>query len=231
MAASKNSFILYCDLIHTISKLPDDKAGILFKHILKYVNDENPTTDDLLIDITFEPIKQQLKRDLTQWVGVKASRSESGRLGGLKSGESRKKKIEEEPTKEANEANEANASNLKQNEANEAVNVTVTVNDNVSVINKSKKKLDSGVNLQKIKDDFIATLSPFVSIYGKEMVNEFYKYWTEPNKSKTKLKFQMEKTWDVNLRLGRWEKNEYKKNKPINVTPTTTNQLPRPIIK
>ena len=44
MAENKKSFILYCDLIHTIEKMPNEKAGELFKHILMYVNDKNPET-------------------------------------------------------------------------------------------------------------------------------------------------------------------------------------------
>ena len=61
MAEGKKSFLLYCDLIHTVKALPDDKAGLLFKHLLSYVNDDHPQTDDLIIKIAFEPIKQQLK--------------------------------------------------------------------------------------------------------------------------------------------------------------------------
>lgn len=67
MAKDKKSFLLYCDIIHTVTKMPDDKAGQLFKHILDYVNDLNPKTDDLIIQLTFEPIKQQLKRDLDKY--------------------------------------------------------------------------------------------------------------------------------------------------------------------
>jgi hypothetical protein len=62
MAVDKTSFLLYCDLLHTIEKMPDEKAGQLFKHILRYVNDLNPATEDLIIQLTFEPIRQQLKR-------------------------------------------------------------------------------------------------------------------------------------------------------------------------
>jgi hypothetical protein len=123
MAAGKKSFVLYCDLIHTVEQLPNDKAGELFKHILAYVNDLNPISNDLVLNISFEPIKQQLKRDLNKWEKeIKPKRTESGRLGGLKSGEARRSKTKQ---------NEANASNSKQNEANEAVNVNVSVNDNV----------------------------------------------------------------------------------------------------
>ncbi len=50
-----------------VSKLPNDKAGELFKHILEYVNDQNPNTNDIIIQIAFEPIKQSLKRDLKRY--------------------------------------------------------------------------------------------------------------------------------------------------------------------
>jgi hypothetical protein len=78
MAENKKSFILYCDLINTINKLPDDKAGKLFKIILSYVNDENPTIDDILVDIAFEPIKLQLKRDLKKWDESLGKKSSAG---------------------------------------------------------------------------------------------------------------------------------------------------------
>ncbi len=42
MAEEKKGFLLYSDIIHTIEKLTDEQAGVLFKHILKYVNDLNP---------------------------------------------------------------------------------------------------------------------------------------------------------------------------------------------
>ena len=88
MAENKKSFLLYCDLIHTINKLPNEKAGELFKHILEYVNDNDPTTDDLLISISFEPIKQQLKRDLKKFEGI----VERNKLNGSKGGRPKKPK-------------------------------------------------------------------------------------------------------------------------------------------
>ena len=35
----------------------------------------------------------------------------------------------------------------------------------------------------------------------------FISYWTEPNKSKTKLKFEMQTTWDLKRRLNTWVEN------------------------
>ena len=67
MAENKKSFLLYANIIEVVSKLPDDKAGQLFKHILEYVNDLNPKTEDLMIELVFLPIKQRLKADLDIW--------------------------------------------------------------------------------------------------------------------------------------------------------------------
>ena len=64
MAENKKSFVLYTDTFGLIKHLPDDVAVRLLKHIYAYVNDENPITDELLVNVAFEPIKAQLKRDL-----------------------------------------------------------------------------------------------------------------------------------------------------------------------
>lgn len=73
--------MLYTDLIHTVKKLSNEQAGLLFKHLLSYVNDENPTTDDIITEIAFEPIKQQLKRDLKDWQETVKRKSEAGKKG------------------------------------------------------------------------------------------------------------------------------------------------------
>ena len=75
MAQDKKSFILYSDSQGLINQLPDDVAGRLLKHIYAYVNDENPITDELLLNIAFEPIKMQFKRDLKKWEESKDSKS------------------------------------------------------------------------------------------------------------------------------------------------------------
>lgn len=84
MAEGKKSFILYCDLIHTIRRMPKEEAGELFMTILEYVNDEDPEPENMIVQLTFEPIKQQLKRDLKNWQNKSMERSESGRIGNLK---------------------------------------------------------------------------------------------------------------------------------------------------
>jgi hypothetical protein len=77
MATDKKSFLLYCDIIHTVNKLSDEQAGKLFKHLLAYVNDLNPETEDIVTEIAFEPIKQSLKRDLQKYEGIRQKNKEN----------------------------------------------------------------------------------------------------------------------------------------------------------
>ena len=149
MAQGKKSFVLYADLIHTVSKMPNDKAGELFKHILRYVNDEKPETDDLLIQLTFEPIKQQFKRDLTKWEETKEGRVKAG----LASAEARKKAKELQQSL----TNLTNVDFVQQSSTNPTVNDNVNVN--VNVINKDN---NLSVNWEGL-------LSQFNSITGKKM--------------------------------------------------------------
>jgi hypothetical protein len=84
MAKDKKGFILYADQKALFEQLPNDKAGELIKFIFAYVNDENPETEDLIINLAFTPIKQQLKRDLIKFEETKEKRSEAGKAGANK---------------------------------------------------------------------------------------------------------------------------------------------------
>lgn len=204
MAENKKSFVLYADLIHTVKKMPKDKAGELFLTILSYVNDEQPVVDDMIVDLVFEPIKRQMKRDLVAYEAKKKQWSEAGKA----SAEAKKaaKEAEEKRSKEINEAStKVNDVENSSTDSTVTVNVTdtvnVNVNDNVTV---NKKKGD--IDVRKLK--FAETLKPFLEIYGKNLCNDFYKYWTEPNRSNTKFRQEIEKTWDIARRLETWAKND-----------------------
>jgi hypothetical protein len=126
MAKDKKSFILYCDQHGLFSKLPDDKAGKLIKHIFSYVNDLNPETEDLLIEVAFESIKTQLKRDLRKYENYIEKQKENGKKGGR-------------PKTQAflEETQKTQAFFLKPKKAD---NVNVNVNDNVIIKENIKEK-------------------------------------------------------------------------------------------
>lgn len=79
MAENKKSFVLYCDLIKTIEHLTNEEKGILFQHLLEYVNDMDPVLEDRLLITAWKPIEVQLKRDLIKFEEVREKRSEAGK--------------------------------------------------------------------------------------------------------------------------------------------------------
>lgn len=78
---------------------------------------------------------------------------------------------------------------------------------------RKEEKRKEAIKERKLK--FASTLKDFIDVYGKEMIKEFYAYWTEENKSGTKFKQELEKTWDVSRRLEMWARNDktFKKEK------------------
>lgn len=130
MAEHKKSFLLYADSIETIEELTNEEAGLLLKHILRYVNDLNPVCEDKNVRLAFIPIKQQLKRDLVNWETIKELRSKAGKA----SAEAKKNKKEEEQN-----STESTHVEFVETESTQST-VTVTVND--TVINDSNLTVD-----------------------------------------------------------------------------------------
>jgi hypothetical protein len=203
MAQDKKGFILYADLIHTVEKMPKDKAGELLLTILRYVNDKDPVVDDIVVDLVFEPIKQQLKRDLKKYE-VRAERSRNnGKLGG------RPKNLEE-PRKPSGLKN-----NLTEPRKPDTVNVTDT---------------DKGKDILKRKQDFRLSISHFIKAnpnkYPKQLFVDFEEYWTEHGAKDKKMRFEKQKTFGLSRRLSSWSKtgfNDYTtpnnpsiNNQPVN---------------
>lgn len=61
--------------------------------------------------------------------------------------------------------------------------------------------------------DFMNKLVPYLETYGKEMLRDFYNYWTERNEGGKKMKFEMQKVFQIERRLITWSKNnKFNKN-------------------
>ena len=128
MAKGKKSFVLYSDLLHNIDHLTNEEKGILFNHLLEYVNDMNPILEDRILMSSWKFIENQLKRDLKKFEEVKEKRS----LAGKKSAEVKALKKEQDSTKSTR------VESVQQDSTKSTVNDTVNVND---IKNKKKKEV------------------------------------------------------------------------------------------
>jgi len=48
--------------------------------------------------------------------------------------------------------------------------------------------------------------------YTKELRDKFFNYWSEPNKSKTKMRWELQRTWEIKRRLKTFFDNQNKWN-------------------
>ena len=185
MAKDKKSFILYVDQKDLFNKLPDEIAGKLIKHIYSYVSDENPKSDDLIVEIAFEPIKQQLKRDLKLFEEKRVKRSEAGLAGATK-------RWKEMP----NDANEcqtiANDSKRINGIAKIADNVNVNDNDiyrsfaHLSIKNADVEKLLTKYSIEDI-DEVLDSIENFK---GNKKYSSLYltaSKWLSKNKKTSEV--------------------------------------------
>ena len=110
---SRESFVIHTEYIED---LPEENKAEFLLYIYNYGSKgEEPELDGLAQTIWVK-IKRRMDYDNQEWENTRLHRSEAGRKGGLKSGESRANKTKQ---------NEAPLNLLKQNETNEADNVTV----------------------------------------------------------------------------------------------------------
>lgn len=87
-------------------------------------------------------------------------------------------------------------------------------------LSKSKKKgatkreaKSSVVPIEERKRRFGMTLQPYEGKYGREMLTDFYRYWSEPTPSGTKMRFELQRTWSVEGRLVTWARNNERRSK------------------
>ena len=105
------------------------------------------------------------------------------------------------PAKQYFKINESTVVQILNNLSNKD-STTINKNKEIKIIN----------NISNRKNDFVFEVLTFD--YDESILNGFIDYWTEPNKSNTKLKFELNKTWRTELRLKTWAGNQKKWDKP-----------------
>ncbi len=83
--------------------------------------------------------------------------------------------------------------------------VNLTSQNSLQVNNK---RINNQFNKENSKNKFFEDVMAF-DIYSKEMLTDFFEYWSEPTKRGV-LKKDTMKTWSTSRRLKTWAKNESK---------------------
>ena len=65
-------------------------------------------------------------------------------------------------------------------------------------------------NIEDRKAEFKNSFTPFLANFDRTDLNEFFKYWTEHGINDKKMRFEKEKSFGIERRLGTWIKNKEK---------------------
>ena len=93
----------------------------------------------------------------------------------------------------------------------------------VEEIITDRKRIE--LQLTEKKQKFYEECKPFIEKYPKEMLRKFYNYWVEMNKSGTKLRFELERTFEISRRLVTWANNDKDFKKTIQAETISYKQL------
>lgn len=89
---------------------------------------------------------------------------------------------------------------------------STTREDKIREEQEQDKIIQKLTDLNNRKLKFSQSLETYLDKYGRTMINEFYIYWTEENRTQTKMKFELQKTWSIAGRLTTWSNNQKKFN-------------------
>ena len=82
-----------------------------------------------------------------------------------------------------------------------------------NTIQISKEVIKERINKNTLSKSEKFKAEVFSFDYPQEMLDSFYDYWSEPNKSKTKERWQLQPTFEIGRRLKSWAKREKSFNK------------------
>lgn len=179
-----------------LSRVPDDCYGRVVKAMSDFVfNGVEPNLTNTLDLLAWDLIKPILAK------GEELSRirANAGKAGGLK-GKGVTRNIGNDFARQK-QINTKSKANQKQN------NSGIGIGEGIGIIkentNVSKK---AELSLEQSKADFKESIKPFVEKYGSNMCNDFFEYWTETTPDGKKMRYQLQKTWEIGRRLARWYK-------------------------
>lgn len=228
----KETFIIRTEWYKSISKLGVEEKAMLLDNLFNYHNLNNNliNLNNPMVDLVWGLIEPNLRRNIESYDARKQSSVENGKLGGRPKKEA---KSDENNLNNLNKPNDKTQEPNETLSVSDSVSVSVSesvpVSESVIVeINTEASPFFSEIHFSESEDitlepeeekrkkvapkkekeeraeDFRQTLMPYVETYGREMMNAFYLYWTESGDGKPKLRFEMEKVFDVQRRLITW---------------------------
>lgn len=205
----RDSFIFYKEWKDAIADLPNDVRLEIYEAIIEYGTSGKLPTLKPIANVAFNFIKTKIDRNIEKYNEELSRRKEAGRRGGLAKA-SNASTTKQDQAEQASLSTPSDASSTKQSLAN----VAVYVHDNdieENTTNVVSKKDAARAATLKRKEEFRASLLEYDRKYHVSTLSAFFEYWSELNKSGTKMLYEMKPTWELSKRLATWTGRERQK--------------------
>jgi len=90
---------------------------------------------------------------------------------------------------------------------------------------KKIKLVDFSIPIETRINLFREALVEFEPEFGKPLIENFFLYWSEKTLSGKELRFEIQKTWELKLRLARWRNNNFGNNTAQKENPLGTHRI------
>lgn len=194
----REGFTFYRSFKDSLSGLSDTDKLLMYESICDYaLNGIEPSLDGFSKSL-FILIQPYLKSERTKFLNGCKGGAPIGSLNNLNGRRGNSLEL----TKSKPRTN----LELTENKPTPIINVKCKMNNEKD--NKENNKKKAGLSFTERQQKFYESLIPYTETYGKELIRAFFDYWAEPNSSKTKMRFELQKTWDVAGRLRTWERRQ-----------------------
>lgn len=186
-----------------VELLTDEQAGRLLKALFAFASDGSELALDQPTNVAFVAMRAYIEQNAQRYADICKKRAAAGRLhtgnqytraeqiGTNGTSVPTLEQIGTNGSKAKAKAKAKAKSNTKEKEKRETTPIAAT-----GVATLSSKE----VRAKKFYDSLV----DYVGKYGAQMVREFYDYWTESNEGGARMRFEMEKVFDVSRRLATW---------------------------
>ena len=200
------NFIMHQNIIRMSSHLNNEDLGQLVRYFFLYAeNGQMPDEEqNLTIAIIFNEWRIQFESDKERYEVASQKRREAGR----------KRWDKKHDSAQVGPVSPVSPSPPK---SDKAIATTPMADEDMdtpsspAVKAKKKAKGSPSRDLATRRTDFYQSILPHADQYDREMLNDFFQYWTELDKRRQRMRFEMQKTWETGKRLSLWERREIKK--------------------
>jgi len=221
-----DTFIFKKSWFTAVEDLDTETQLEVLKSIIRYGTDQPFETEEMtpFTQGIFKIIQADMDEMRIKYDRICAMRSEIGRKGII----DRWQKVKDSKNSKCYQevANATKSNQLEANDSKCSNNITQSNNIDIEENIDNKENIISDISyrtttrthaharkkeetpVEERRKNFGLSLEPYLGQYSRKMLSRFYDHWGELSKDGKKMRWELEKTWELDRRLSKWASNE-----------------------